>query len=74
MVELKGGDTKAGFVAARSDDALTLKMAGGIIEKIPSAHIARTNAVGISSMPEGLLQGFTAQEAADLLEFLTSLK
>jgi len=28
----------------------------------------------ISAMPEGLLQNLTAQEAADLLEFVSSLR
>ena len=73
-VELKGGESKAGFVAARSDTELTLKMAGGFIEKIPAAQIMKTGASSLSAMPEGLLQSLTAQEAADLLEYLDALK
>ncbi len=73
-VELKGGVTKAGFINARSDTDITLKMAGGLVEKIPTSQIAKTSTSPISAMAEGLLQSLTAQEAADLLEFLDSLK
>ena len=73
-VELKDGGGKTGFIASQTDAELTLKMAGGLIEKIPTAQIAKKNAALISVMPEGLLQNLTTQEAADLLEYLDSLK
>ncbi len=73
-VELKGGQGKAGFITARSDAEITLKMAGGIIEKIPTTQVTNTSASRLSMMPEGLLQSLTAQEAADLLTYLDSLK
>ena len=73
-VTLANGETKAGFIAARDADALTLKMAGGVTEKIPANQVRETTTQRISLMPEGLLQSLTAQEAADLLEFLASLK
>jgi hypothetical protein len=37
-------------------------------------NIAKLEAQKLSLMPEGLLQNLTAQEAADLLDFLSSLK
>ena len=73
-IELKTGDSKAGFIAASTDTELNLKMAGGLTEKIATTQIAKTTTVPISMMPEGLLQTVTAQEAADLLEYLDSLK
>jgi putative heme-binding domain-containing protein len=73
-IELKTGESKAGFIAARSDTEITLKMAGGIIEKVATAQIVKTTIATVSMMPEGLLQSLTAQEAADLLEFCDSLK
>jgi putative heme-binding domain-containing protein len=73
-LELKTGDNKVGFIAARSDTELTLKMAGGLTEKIANTQITKTTTAPISMMPEGLLQSMTAQEAADLLEYLDSLK
>jgi putative heme-binding domain-containing protein len=73
-IELKTGDSKAGFITARSDTELTLKMAGGLTEKIATTQIAKTITTPVSTMPDGLLQTLTAQEAADLLEYLDSLK
>jgi putative heme-binding domain-containing protein len=73
-VELKSGVSKLGFITARNDNELTLKMAGGLTEKLAVAQIAKTTTAPASMMPEGLLQTLTAQEAADLLEYLDSLK
>jgi hypothetical protein len=49
-------------------------MAGGLTEKIATTQIAKTITTPVSTMPDGLLQTLTAQEAADLLEYLDSLK
>ncbi len=73
-VTLTSKEAKVGFIAARNDDELTLKMAGGVTEKIPAKKVASATTQRVSLMPEGLLQSLTAQEAADLLEFLASLK
>ncbi len=73
-VELNTGDSKAGFITARSDTELTLKMAGGLTEQISTTRVTKTTTAALSMMPEGLLQNLTAQEAADLLEYLDSLK
>jgi putative heme-binding domain-containing protein len=73
-VELKNGESKSGFPAASTATELTLKQAGGVTEKIPVADIVKTSASPVSMMPEGLLQSLTAEEAADLLQYLGSLK
>ncbi|MBL9190480.1 MAG: PQQ-dependent sugar dehydrogenase [Opitutaceae bacterium] len=73
-IELKGGGVKSGFVVARDGDALTLKVAGGATERIPANQVGKVSATRTSMMPEGLLQNFTAAEAADLIAFLTVLK
>ena len=73
-VDIKGGGSRIGFIAAKTDREITLKMAGGIAEKIPLTQIAKTTTARISLMPEGLLQSLTPQETADLLEYLASLK
>ena len=75
-VTLKTGATKAGFITSRDASGLTLKMPGGVTEKIPALEIAQTTntPTPVSTMPEGLLESFTIQEAADLLEYLQTLK
>ena len=73
---LKNGATKTGFITKRDASGLTLKMPGGSTETIPVPEIAQTtNAPNtISTMPEGLLDSLTLQEAADLLEYIQTLK
>jgi putative heme-binding domain-containing protein len=73
-VHLKDGGTKSGFITARDTTFITLRQAGGLTEKIPTAQIAKRSTTRTSVMPEGLLQNLTAPEAADLLEFLARLK
>ncbi len=73
-VALKNGDTLSGFVAARNDSGITLKLAGGESRKISQTEIEKTTTAAVSLMPEVLLQSLTAEEAADLLAFVSSLK
>jgi putative heme-binding domain-containing protein len=75
-VTLNDGSTKAGFVAARDGSGLTLRMPGGVTEKLSAGEIAQTTKgpAAISTMPEGLLENLTVQEAADLLEYLQTLR
>ena len=73
-VSFKEGGTKSGFITARDTTVVTLRQAGGLTEKIPAAQVAKLSTTRTSAMPEGLLQNLTANEAADLLEFLTSSK
>lgn len=71
ILETKGGATLSGFISERTADTVTLRQADGTAAKIPTTSITKTNTQRISVMPEGLLASFTAQEAADLLEFLS---
>jgi cytochrome c1 len=41
---------------------------------LPISSIQTEQTLPTSLMPEGLMQGFTAQEAADLVAYLSSLK
>jgi putative heme-binding domain-containing protein len=69
---LQNGDAAAGFVGARTEEALTLRVAGGPPRQIPLKDVTKTETARVSLMPEGLLQSLTGQEAADLLEYLAS--
>ena len=73
-VVLKSGDTLSGYIANRADAGFTLKMSGGEGRRIPAGEIGKTTTAPVSLMPDGLLQNLTAQEAADLLAFVSSLK
>ena len=73
-VELKSGEVKSGFIMERTDQGLRLKLAGGLDFKVPAAEVKSANQSRISVMPEGLFQNLTAQEAVDLLDYLSELK
>jgi putative heme-binding domain-containing protein len=71
---LKTGETKSGFIMEHTDREMRLKMVGGSELKIPAAEVKAANRSRVSVMPEGLLQSLTAQEAVDLLDYLSGLK
>jgi putative heme-binding domain-containing protein len=73
-LELEGGDSRTGFQVSKTSAATLLKLAGGTSETIPTSKVLKTTLSNVSAMPEGLLQGLTAQEAADLLEYLCTRK
>jgi putative heme-binding domain-containing protein len=62
----------AGFIAARTDKSITLKLPGGHRREIPSNEIKSLTNSRATLMPDGLLDNLSAQEAADLLEFLSN--
>ena len=73
-VALKTGQGISGFIDTRTDADLTLKLPGGESRKIATSAIEKTTTAEVSLMPNTLLQGLTAQEAADLFAFVSSLK
>ena len=72
--ELRDGATQLGFIRARGRSEIVLTTAGGQSVKLNRADIVAENALPASLMPEGLLQGLTPQEAADLVAYLASLR
>jgi putative heme-binding domain-containing protein len=68
------GETLSGFIGQRNDHDLRLRQAGGASKTVPTEKIASLTTAKVGVMPEGLMQGFTAEEAGDLLAFLWSLK
>ncbi|MBL9205337.1 MAG: PQQ-dependent sugar dehydrogenase [Opitutaceae bacterium] len=74
VIELKDGGSQMGFILARRAQELALKVPSGQTVTLPLTAIQAEKPLLASLMPEGLLQGLTHQEAADLLAYLTSLK
>jgi putative heme-binding domain-containing protein len=74
IVTLRHGGAQAGFVRARGVNEMVLTTPDGSSAKIKLAEIAKEETQLSSLMPEGLLQGLTPQEAADLVAYLASLK
>ena len=74
LVETNDGKIHTGLLAERNEREVVLRMAGDKEVRIPAADVARIAPQRASLMPELLLRDLTAGQAADLVEFLASLK
>jgi uncharacterized repeat protein (TIGR03806 family) len=74
LVETKDGQVVTGVVAERTKSAIVVKDVQGKTTTIPSDQVEQLSPQPRSLMPELLLRDLTAQQAADLLEFLAGLK
>lgn len=74
IVETTRGKVFAGFVQERTDEVLTLKTIEGTLLRIPRANIEEIIEQQTSLMPELVLKSVTAQDAADLLAYLSDLQ
>jgi len=74
LVETTGGAIHAGLVVREDAQELVLRDAERKDLVIPKSSIQRRATQAKSMMPDFLLQDLTAQEAADLLEYLQSLR
>lgn len=73
-VNTKDGQTLSGVIAKDDANTMTLKMMGGAEVTVQRSHIQGSSSSGQSLMPEGLEQGMTVQEMADLLSFIEAVK
>jgi uncharacterized repeat protein (TIGR03806 family) len=74
LLETKDGRVLSGLAVERTKDGVVLKDAQGKTVKVASTEIDRLVPQTRSLMPELLLRDLTAQQVADLLEFLMSLR
>jgi len=72
-VETKQGSFLAGIVS-ESDEELTVRMVGGVSQKVKKADVAKRTKMKASLMPEGLHLAMSEMELVDLVEFLSSLR
>ena len=73
LVETSGGEVHAGFIVEQNDNELVLKNVEGKTIRVPQSEVVTKQPQKQSMMPELVLQDITAQDAADLLAYLTSL-
>ncbi|WP_268033962.1 PVC-type heme-binding CxxCH protein [Algoriphagus sp. PAP.12] len=69
-LETNDGTIHMGIIAHETDDEITIKKMGGESVTIPKSEVKSFRSLGTSLMMEGLENSMTAQEMADLLEFL----
>lgn len=72
QVEVRGGDVLNGFVVRRTADGFVIRAEDLSERTLKNSELTSDVASSLSAMPDGLLAGFTAQEAADLLSYLMS--
>jgi putative heme-binding domain-containing protein len=74
LVETTDGRVYTGLLRSRTNKQVVLQMVGDRQVSIPAAKVERLTPQARSLMPDLLLRDLTAAQAADLLEFLVSLK
>jgi uncharacterized repeat protein (TIGR03806 family) len=74
LLETKDGRALSGLVVEKTDRAVVLKDAQGKSINVPATEVEQLVPQSRSLMPELLLRDLTAQQVADLLEFLTTLR
>jgi putative membrane-bound dehydrogenase-like protein len=74
LLETKSGQVYAGFLVERSADRVVLKDVKSQSVRVATEEVEALVPQQKSLMPELILSEVTAQDAADLLAFLTSLK
>jgi putative heme-binding domain-containing protein len=73
-LETTSGQVYAGFLVERNTSGVVLKDVKGQSIRMAAGEIESLAAQPKSLMPELILSQLTAQDAADLLAFLTTLK
>jgi putative membrane-bound dehydrogenase-like protein len=72
LVETTDGETITGLLLRDSGGSVTLTIGGGSEITLIRAQVRKLTPQGKSLMPEGLEEGLTSKQMADLLEFLSA--
>jgi putative heme-binding domain-containing protein len=73
-VQLKDGRIVVGVIVSRNDKEIVLRDAQAKEQRFPATEVDTITAQKQSLMPEQSLRDLTAQQAADLVDFLAGLK
>ncbi|HEX5269907.1 MAG TPA: hypothetical protein VFW33_05450, partial [Gemmataceae bacterium] len=74
LLETTDGKFYTGLLMSKTEKEVVLKVVGDKEVSVPAAKVERLAPQPKSLMPELLLRDLTAEQAADLLEFLSGLK
>jgi len=74
IVKTRGNDEIVGIVSSETADELTIQQATGVAVTLKKSDIRQRRMQKDSLMPEGLQATLSAQDMADLVEYLASLK
>lgn len=73
-VKTKTGETFVGMTASETAEELTLKLPGGVTQKLAKSTLASKNPLGVSLMTPGLHTIMEESQLVDLVEYLSGLK
>jgi putative membrane-bound dehydrogenase-like protein len=73
-LETGAGLVHAGFLVEQTDREVVLKDAEGKLTRVPAEEVEHLEATDRSMMPDLVLRDITAQDAADLLAYLETLR
>jgi putative heme-binding domain-containing protein len=71
---MKDGSTQNGIMASKTETDIDLKLPGGSRMPVKTSNVLRMQQMKESMMPEGLYATMSAQDLANLLEYLSKLK
>lgn len=74
LAELNDGRLLTGLLVHKDEHEVVLKEAQDKVVKLPTKSIEQLVPQGVSLMPESLFREMTAQQLADLVEYLSHLK
>jgi putative membrane-bound dehydrogenase-like protein len=72
VVDTEEGDSYSGLIVNETASSVTVRQSLGIEVAVPRSRIAKMQAQKLSLMPEGLEEGLTNQDLADLVDFIFS--
>jgi putative heme-binding domain-containing protein len=73
-LKMKDGSTLTGIIASKTETDISLKFPGGGKQNLKTSDVKTISQLKVSMMPEGLYENMSAQDLANLLEYLSSLK
>ena len=73
-LKMKDGSTLSGILASKTETDIDLKFPGGGRKQVKTADVKTLTQMKQSMMTEGLQENLSAQDMANLLEYLTGLK
>ena len=73
-IQTTDGQVISGFLVSQSADALVLREANSVRHELKRTEIEAQTQQKVSAMPEGVAANLTAEQLADLLAYLQSLR
>jgi len=73
-LSMKDGSMLSGIIASKTETDIDLKLPGGARKAVKTGEVKRLTQIKESMMPEGLHENLSAQDMANLLEYLSGLR